>query len=506
MPLSPSLTCQLTPVIDGIVKKSRKRSKQEEPKIETVVEEEVAEPKAKKAKKENKDKHVVEEAADDTTAPVKSKDEDRTAVVADSNTLMDPVAFRAKMEIQIKSEGDAPDPVQNFDEAPFSKKVRNALKNAGFTSPSPIQSQAWPVATAGNDLIAIAKTGSGKTLAFLLPAFRMLSKSKPDCSKGPAVLVLAPTRELAVQIEEAARKFGEHAEISCCVLYGGVPKPPQAKALRSNPQVVVATPGRLVDLMNDGSVKLGGVSFLVLDEADRMLDMGFEPQMKVIMKEIKPERQTLLFSATWPKSIKKLAATYLKEAVHVNVGDTEELSANKSVKQEFFKLNDDEKDNRLWKILGAFTEKEKCIVFANTKRRIEKLSNDVWSSGFNCVIMSGDKTQQERDQGLADFISGKSQMMFATDVCSRGLDIKGVTHVINYDMARDVESYIHRIGRTGRAGLTGTAITFVNDDYDIPCAPALAKIAKEAGQEVPEFLEKLVAKAAKCKKDKLWTY
>jgi len=197
------------------------------------------------------------------------------------------------------------------------------LKAAGFTTLSAIQAQAWPVAAEGKDFIGVAKTGSGKTLAFLLPAFRKLSKMQPDCSNGPAVLVLAPTRELAVQIEEAATKFGESAEVSCCVVYGGVPKPPQAKALRSNPQVVVATPGRLVDLMNDGAIKLGQISYLVLDEADRMLDMGFEPQMKQIMKEIPVDRQTLLFSATWPKSIKKLAATYLKDAVHVNVGDTD---------------------------------------------------------------------------------------------------------------------------------------------------------------------------------------
>jgi superfamily II DNA/RNA helicase len=309
-----------------------------------------------------------------------------------------------------------------------------------------------------------------------------------------------------VQIEEAATKFGESAEVSCCVVYGGVPKPPQAKALRSKPQVVVATPGRLVDLMNDGAIKLGQISYLVLDEADRMLDMGFEPQMKQIMKEIPAERQTLLFSATWPKSIKKLAATYLKDAVHVNVGDTDELSANKAVTQEFMKLNDDEKDGRLWKLMDGFTDKEKCIVFANTKRRIEKLSKEVLASGYPCVVMSGDKSQQERDKGLADFVSGKTQIMFATDVCSRGLDIKGVTHVVNYDMARDVDCYIHRIGRTGRAGSSGTSITFVNDDFDIPCAPALAKIAKEAGQLVPEWLEKLVAKAEKGKKDKAWQY
>lgn len=470
------------------VKKSKKRSKHEEAGAEG----EVVEPTAsKKAKKDKREKESSEAPACED--------------VGDEG-LLSASEFRKKMDIQIKSEGDVPEPVQTFDAAPFSKRVRQALKDAGFAAPSAIQSQAWPIVAQGGDFIGVAKTGSGKTLAFMLPAFRMLSKTKPDCSEGPAVLVLAPTRELAVQIEEAAAKFGSHSDINCCVVYGGVPKPPQVKALRAHPQVVVATPGRLVDLMNDGSIKLGNASYLVLDEADRMLDMGFEPQMLQIMKQIPKERQTLMFSATWPKAIKKLAATYLTEAVHVNVGETDELAANKSVTQEFVKLNDDEKDSKLWRLMDAFTDKEKCIVFANTKRRIEKLSNDVLSSGYNCVVMSGDKTQQERDKGLADFVSGRSQIMFATDVCSRGLDIKGVTHVINYDMARDVDGYIHRIGRTGRAGMTGTSITFVNDDYDIPCSPALAKIAREAGQPVPDWLEKLVSKAATGKKDKLWQY
>jgi len=507
MPVSPRLAgvkakemqeVELKPlgaVVDEIeTKKSKKRSKRDEP------EEEVSNVEPTESKKAKKEKRLRESVAD--------VEAEAQQVVGNDHVegTLDTAEFRAKMEIQVKSVGEVADPVQSFDEAPFSKRVRQSLKAAGFAAPSAIQSQAWPIAVQGTDFIGVAKTGSGKTLAFLLPAFRMLSKTKPDCSKGPAVLVLAPTRELAVQIEEAAQKFGAHAEVSCCVVYGGVPKPPQVKALRSHPQVVVATPGRLVDLMTEGSIQLGNVSYLVLDEADRMLDMGFEPQMLQIMKKIPKERQTLLFSATWPKSIQKLASTYLTDAVHINIGETDELAANKSVTQEFVKLNDDEKDNKLWRFMDTFTDKEKVIVFANTKRRIDKLSSNVLSSGYHCVVMSGDKSQQERDQGLADFVSGKAQIMFATDVCSRGLDIKGVTHVVNYDMARDVDSYIHRIGRTGRAGSTGTAITYVNDDYDIPCSPALAKIAKEAGQTVPDWLEKLVLKAAGAKKDKLWAY
>jgi len=228
--------------------------------------------------------------------------------------------------------------------------------------------------------------------------------------------------------------------------------------------------------------------------------------MEEIMKQIRAERQTLLFSATWPKSVQKLAASYLRETkIEVNVGETEELAANKAVSQEFFKLGDDEKEAKLWKLMDGMKEDAKVIVFANTKRRITNLQKAVWNSGYNCVALHGDMKQHDRDVSYADFVSGKAPVLFATDVCARGLDIKGVTHVVNFDMARDVESYIHRIGRTGRAGMEGISITFFNEDYDTDCAPALAKIAREAGQKVPEFLEKAANKAGKGK-NKLWRY
>jgi len=290
------------------------------------------------------------------------------------------------------------------------------------------------------------------------------------------------------------------------IMYGGAPKGPQAEELKKCPHLVVATPGRLTDFMGDGTVNLASVSCLILDEADRMLDMGFEPQMETIMKQIPKERQTLLFSATWPKAVQKLAAKYLKkDAAHINVGETEELAANKAVSQQFFNLGDDEKENKLWRILYDMGEGTKIIIFANTKNRINKLQKACWNNGYDCIAMHGDKQQWERDQGLAKFVSAEVPIMLATDVCARGLDIKDVTHVLNFDMARDVESYIHRIGRTGRGGKSGTSITFFNDAYDVECAPALAKIAREAGQEVPSFLEKAATKGANAK-NKLWKY
>lgn len=422
-------------------------------------------------------------------------------------------AYRTEHGIICCSEGALPDPIQLLDDA--AKKVISAglitaMSAKGFAAPTVIQAQGWPVLLAGNDLVAVAKTGSGKTLGFLIPALHALTIAKTDPSNGPAVLVLAPTRELAMQISEESIHYGASVGIHSTVVYGGVPKHPQTKALRSNTNLVlIGTPGRLVDLCNDGAAQLGAVTTLVLDEADRMLDMGFEKEMAVVMGLVQANRQTMLFSATWPKAVQRLASTYLKKGyVHVNIGETEELAANKSVSQEFYKRDDTEKEAKLWELWDTLEESDKMIVFANTKRRIDNLERTIWKYGFKCVAMHGDKTQAERDSGLKDFVAGRCQVLIATDVCARGLDIKDVTHVLNFDMARDVESYVHRIGRTGRAGKTGRSITFFNSDYDMECAPALAKIAHEAGQEVPEFLKIAAAKNAKGNKGqaKLWKY
>mmetsp|Transcript_27753 Transcript_27753/g.60683 ORF Transcript_27753/g.60683 Transcript_27753/m.60683 type:complete len:509 (-) Transcript_27753:103-1629(-) len=508
MPRSPRLGPASPP--DLSAKASRKKaSAEEEPAEELVL------PVARPDKKKRRERASEEAAAPEELPQKRRKRQEGTSVEAAElpaapvaavcDTTLSPEDFRRRFHITAPREQQLPAPVQRFDDAPFSKKVRAALVEAGFPAPSPIQAQSWPVATSGADLVAVAKTGSGKTLGYLLPAFSVIA-SRTEGSSMPAALVLAPTRELVTQIEAESLKFGRCAKVTSLAVFGGAPKPPQVKAARKGADLLVATPGRLQDLMEMGAVSLGGVSFLVLDEADRMLDMGFEPEIAKILAETPATRQTLLFTATWPKAVKKIAAKYLREDfVHVNVGATEELAANTAVEQEFFQAGDEEKEEKLWRILADLGDDSKAIVFGNTKRRAEALMKAFNARGYEAAALHGDKQQWERERDLANFAAGRCWLLFATDVCARGLDIKDVTHVFNYDMARDVESYVHRIGRTGRAGKKGKSITFWNPAYDLECSPALVKIAKEAGQEVPDWLEKAAAKQSDVK-NKAWRY
>jgi superfamily II DNA/RNA helicase len=266
--------------------------------------------------------------------------------------------------------------------------------------------------------------------------------------------------------------------------------------------MVIATPGRLVDMLGRQALSLHACGAVVLDEADRMLDMGFEEPIATIFAGLPKRIQTLLFTATWPKAVRKMAAKFLRAThtrkVFMGAGEDAELEANRAVSQLFIKATDDEKDAKLYKLLCDLPEKNRVICFANTKRRVDYLARTFWDEGFGTCAIHGDRKQFERDQALRQFTTGERAIMFATDVAARGLDIKEVTHVINFDMARDVEAYVHRIGRTGRAGETGSSITFWNPDYDKECSPALVKIARDAGQPVPEWLGKFEnAKAGK---------
>mmetsp|Transcript_22877 Transcript_22877/g.25492 ORF Transcript_22877/g.25492 Transcript_22877/m.25492 type:complete len:354 (+) Transcript_22877:572-1633(+) len=316
---------------------------------------------------------------------------------------------------------------------------------------------------------------------------------------SPLALIVSPTRELAMQIHKECVKFGTLIGILSTCLYGGANATTQIQELNKlSPQIVVATPGRLCDLLERQScLTLNMCHFIVLDEADRMLDMGFQPQLEKITNALpeKSSRQTLFFTATWPKAVRKVATKFMRgenETIEIFLDKTAdgELVANKSVKQTFIEAQDDIKDRKLYDLLCGLDEKASVVIFANTKRRVDMVAKLFWQEGFTTCSVHGDKQQHERDTALRKFVSRECSILVATDVAARGLDIKGVTHVINFDMARDCDSYVHRIGRTGRAGEVGEAVTFWNPDYDKACSPALIKIARDAGQEVPDFLQK----------------
>lgn len=398
--------------------------------------------------------------------------------------------FRRQKEIQVFGRA-VPKPVENFQEANFPDYIMAEIKRAGFTTPSAIQCQSWPMALSGRDLVAVSATGSGKTISFALPAMIHIN-AQPLLSPGdgPIVLVIAPTRELAVQIQEECTKFGSSSRIRNTCVYGGVPKGGQIRDLQRGSEIVIATPGRLIDMLEAGKTNLRRVTYLVMDEADRMLDMGFEPQIRKIIEQIRPDRQTLMFSATWPKEVQKLAQEYLKDFIQVTIGSLE-LSANLNITQIVEVCSDFEKRGKLVKHLEKISaESAKVLIFIGTKRVADELTKYLRSDGWPALAIHGDKQQQERDWVLAEFKSGRSPIMIATDVASRGLDVKDVGYVINYDMPNQIEDYIHRIGRTGRAGKTGTAYSYFSPDQS-KLARDLVKILTDAKQVVPPQLQEL---------------
>eukprot|EP00584_Thalassiosira_punctigera_P023824 CAMPEP_0172552874 /NCGR_PEP_ID=MMETSP1067-20121228/47243_1 /TAXON_ID=265564 ORGANISM="Thalassiosira punctigera, Strain Tpunct2005C2" /NCGR_SAMPLE_ID=MMETSP1067 /ASSEMBLY_ACC=CAM_ASM_000444 /LENGTH=574 /DNA_ID=CAMNT_0013340945 /DNA_START=46 /DNA_END=1766 /DNA_ORIENTATION=- len=422
------------------------------------------------------------------------------------------------------------DPYIEFDDAPFNPSIQKSLKAAGFERPTYIQSQAWPIAVQGSDMISIAKTGSGKTCGFLLPSFHQYienKKSSPGVGgkKGPMMLVLAPTRELACQILDETQKFGRPNGIRSVCCYGGSPKYPQIAALERGVECIIATPGRINDLIEMRKADLSSVKFVVLDEADRMLDMGFEPQIRSIMNNVpdSSKRQTLLFSATWPKEIQRLAFDFLADPIQINVGDINQLNANKDITQNIIMCDEDDKIDKLKEILTELvktadeTEEtpkpqaaggrpgqkpvdlggkkhSKVIVFVAKKYVAHELANQLWDEGFAVDSLHGDRAQWERTKVINAFKQGTLRMLIATDVAARGLDVKDVGVVVNYDMpvgTNGAEDYVHRIGRTGRAGAKGLAHTFFTQG-DRKLATELVGIMTKAGQEVPDALQKMV--------------
>ena len=395
-------------------------------------------------------------------------------------------AYRRRREITVEG-NDVPKPVRDFRDVGFPEYVLQEITKAGFTEPTPIQSQGWPMALKGRDLIGIAETGSGKTLAYLLPAIVHVN-AQPILAPGdgPIVLVLAPTRELAVQIQQETTKFGASSKIKSTCIYGGVPKGPQVRDLQKGVEIIIATPGRLIDMMESHHTNLRRVTYLVLDEADRMLDMGFEPQIKKIVSQIRPDRQTLYWSATWPKEVELLARTFLFDPYKVIIG-SEELKANHAICQHVEILSESQKYNKLVNLLEDIMDGSRILVFMDTKKGCDQITRQLRMDGWPALSIHGDKSQAERDWVLSEFKSGKSPIMTATDVAARGLDVKDVKYVINYDFPGSLEDYVHRIGRTGRAGATGTAYSFFTA-ANARFAKDLISILVEAGQKVsPEL-------------------
>jgi len=328
--------------------------------------------------------------------------------------------YREKRDIHVSGH-DVPKPVETFEEASFPDYVLHEVKKAGFQEPTAIQAQGWPMALLGRDLIGLAETGSGKTLSYLLPAIVHIN-AQPHLAygDGPIVLVLAPTRELAVQIQNECVKFGASSRIKSTCVYGGASKGPQARDLRRGVEIVIATPGRLIDMLESRVTNLKRVTYLVMDEADRMLDMGFEPQIRKIVEQIRPDRQTLLWSATWPKEIQALANEFLKDPYQVVIGSPD-LKANHRITQRFEFPTEYDKYPKLLDILKKEMDGRRILIFSETKKGCDNLTRQLRQDGWPALSIHGDKSQKERDWVLAEFKNGKHPVMIATDVAARGL-------------------------------------------------------------------------------------
>uniref|UniRef100_A0A3B4A5S6 RNA helicase n=1 Tax=Periophthalmus magnuspinnatus TaxID=409849 RepID=A0A3B4A5S6_9GOBI len=380
---------------------------------------------------------------------------------------------------------DCPNPIIKFPEASFPY-VMDVINKQNWSEPTPIQAQGWPLALSGKDMVGIAQTGSGKTLSYLLPAIVHINHQPfLERGDGPICLVLAPTRELAQQVQQVAAEYGRASRLKSTCIYGGAPKGPQIRDLE-RVEICIATPGRLIDFLESGKTNLRRCTYLVLDEADRMLDMGFEPQIRKIVDQIRPDRQTLMWSATWPKEVRQLAEDFLKDYVQINVGALQ-LSANHNILQIVDVCNDGEKEDVIRLLEEIMSEKEnKTIIFVETKRRCDDLTRRM-RRDWPAMGIHGDKSQQERDWVL-NFKYGKAPILIATDVASRGL-VEDVKFVINFDYPNNSEDYIHRIGRTGRSEKTGTAYTFFTPN-NFKQAGDLISVLREANQAInPKLLQ-----------------
>lgn len=410
-------------------------------------------------------------------------------------------------DIPVEASGhDVPEPVNSFTNPPLDDHLISNIKLAGYTTPTPVQKYSVPIVMGGRDLMACAQTGSGKTGGFLFPILSQAFQTGPSATPNgggfrqrkafPTSLILAPTRELVSQIYDEARKFAYRSWVRPCVVYGGADIGTQLRSIERGCDLLVATPGRLVDLIERGRISLANIKYLVLDEADRMLDMGFEPQIRRIVEgEDMPrceDRQTLMFSATFPRDIQMLARDFLKDYVFLSVGRVGSTSENITQKIEY--VEDADKRSVLLDILhthqGSLT-----LVFVETKRMADTLCDFLINQGFPATAIHGDRTQRERERALEFFRNGRCPIMVATAVAARGLDIAAVGHVVNYDLPTDIDDYVHRIGRTGRAGNTGLSTAFFNRG-NRGIVRELIELLKEANQDIPGFLENIARESS----------
>ncbi|MEW6755607.1 MAG: DEAD/DEAH box helicase [Candidatus Latescibacterota bacterium] len=349
-----------------------------------------------------------------------------------------------------------------------------ALAEEGYPAPTPIQLAAIPAVLAGRDLLATAQTGTGKTAAYALPMLQLLHGRPAGRAGALRALILAPTRELALQIDTSLRTYGRHLPLRAAVLLGGVPAGPQIRALAARPDILTATPGRLLDLVRQGHVHLGQVEMLVLDEGDRMLDMGFAPDVRRIVALTPAARQTLLCSATIPPEITELAAGMLRDPVRVVV--TPSASVPSTVEQKVLFVQQGDKRDLLARILGDESV-ERALVFTRTRRRADRVTRHLVSQGIAADAIHSDKAQGARQRALAAFDRGAIRVLVATDIAARGLDVEGISHVINYELPNDPEAYVHRIGRTARAGASGTALSLC-DAEEFPMLQGIEKLTQ----------------------------
>ncbi len=366
--------------------------------------------------------------------------------------------------------------VTTFGELGLAPELLAAVQDAGYTEPTPIQRDAIPKVLQGRDIIGLAQTGTGKTAAFTLPILQRLIGGP----RRTRVLVLTPTRELAAQVEASFAKYAKHAAVSVIPVYGGVPIEPQERALRAGVDVVVATPGRLLDHLDRQNVSFDALEFLVLDEADRMLDMGFAPQINRIVAQLPRYRQTLLFSATMPAEVEALSRKYLRKPIVVQVGRRSEAAS--TVTHAVYPVPRERKSALLIELLRN-DQMDSVLIFTRTKHGADRVVRHLDRAGIAAIALHADKSQSQRTRALETFKSGEARILVATDIAQRGLDVSGISHVINYDVPQQPEDYVHRIGRTGRAAQTGDAFTFMSADE----IAMVRTIERMLGQPIPRI-------------------